>query len=481
MKKKSFTKQVFWFSLINYFGIVVGIVSTLFIYPKNPEFLGIIRTIESYSQVIFPIILLGAAQGLIHFYPTLSTENKNNLFLYSLYSVFVNSIIVIAVVFLVYIFLEFEFIQYLWFALLLGVFIAFNEVFKRQLVNLQRIAYPSLFEKIIPKIFLPLSFILIATNLIKEKQGAWLFTISYIIVLFLTGFYTLKKYRPKWNFNFKNIFKFLSKKEYFKYSRYSFAGSLGSLFAFRIDTIMLGFFGYTMREIGIYNLGVSLASMLIIPATGIFAINSPAISELVKSLKIKELHTKYKENAKLLFALGATLYSCIFIGINDLFALLPSKENLLESVPFMCVLGLGMIINMGTGFNSEIISFSKYYRFNVIAILTMILLTIGLNLLFLLVFNMEMLGVAYATLISISIFNFSKTFYIWQKFKISPFDKKYGQLFLVILSVGIFVNLLPDHSSHFWNLILKSGGSIALNSILIYKMKFIYHFRIRQT
>jgi len=477
MRNNFVTRQVFWFSIINYFGIVIGIVSTLFIYPKNPDFLGIIRTIESYSQVIFPLILLGSAQGLMHFYPTLSYENKNNLFLYSLYSVLVNSVVVVTLVFLISLFIEFDFVQYFWIALVFGVFIAFNEVFKKQSLNLQRITYPSLFEKIIPKTFLPLTFILIGANLIKEKQGAWLFAISYVFVLLFTGIYTLKKHKPKWNFNFKNIFKNLSKKEYFKYNRYAFLGSLGSLFAFRIDTIMLGFFGYTMREIGIYNLGVSVASMLIIPATGVFAINSPAISELVKSFKIKELQVKYQENARLLFAIGATLYSCIFLGVKDLFTLLPSRENLLESVPFLSILGLGMLINMGTGFNSEILSFSKYYRFNVIAILTMIFLTIGLNLFFLLVLNMEMLGVAYATLISISIFNFVKTFYIWKKFRISPFDKKYAQLFLVILFVGIFINFLPNHSINIWNLILKSSGCLFLNLVLIYKMKLIYRFR----
>jgi len=478
VSSNTITRQVFWFSLINYFGIIIGVVSTLFVYPKNPDFLGIIRTIESYSQVIFPLILLGASQGLVHFYPTLSIQNKNNLFLYSLYSVAVNFGVVVAIVWLISSIVDFEFIQQVWIALVLGVSIAFNEVFKRQSLNLQLIAYPSLFEKIIPKTVLPFIFILIGIHKIEEKQGSWFFVISYFLVLFLTGFYTLKKYKPKWNFNFIDIFKFLPKKEYFKYSKYAFAGSLGSLLAFRIDTIMLGFFGYSMREIGIYNLGVSVASMLIIPATGVFAIHSPVISELVKSLKTKELHKKYKENAKLLFAIGAILYSCIFLGINDLFALLPAKENLLSSVPILSILGIGILINMGTGFNSEIISFSKYYRFNVIAILVMIFLTIGLNLFFLLVLNMKMIGVAYATLISISTFNLLKTYYIWKKFKILPFDKKYLLLFLVITTIGVLINFIPNQNSHFWNLVLKSGGCLLLNLILVYKMKLIYRFRL---
>src|SRR5690606_13279661 len=160
MNNNSVTKQIFWFSLINYIGVAIGIVSTLYIYPENPEFLGIIRTVESYSQVIFPIILIGASQALVHFYPTLSSENRNRLFLYSLYSVLVNSILVFGCLALAFNLFDFEFKNLVWIALPLGISIAFNEVFKRQSLNLQKIAFPSFFEKIIPKIALPLIFIL---------------------------------------------------------------------------------------------------------------------------------------------------------------------------------------------------------------------------------------------------------------------------------------------------------------------------------
>lgn len=474
MNNNSVTKQVFWFSLVSYLGVAIGIVSTLFIYPENPEFLGIIRTVESYSQIIFPIILIGASQALVHFYPTLSPQNKNRLFLYSLYSVLVNSVLVFGCLVLILNLFDFEFKNLIWLALPMGIAIAFNEVFKRQSLNLQKIAYPSLFEKIIPKITLPLIFILIGVQSLKNQQGIWLFVFSYILILLLTGIYTLKKDQTKWDLGFRDIFADFSKKEYFRYSLYAFTGSLGSLLAFRIDTLMLGYLGYAMSEIGIYNIGVMVATTLIIPATGIFAIHSPIISQLVKDEKISELNIKYKENAKLLFAIGAVLYSCLFLGVKDLFLLLPAKENLLLSIPYLLILGVGVIINMGTGFNSEIITFSKYYRFNVIAILVMIILNIGLNLLFVLGFDMGMIGIAYSSFISISVFNLLKTFYIKQKFGILPFDKKYLQLFLIVVSVGLIVYFIPNLASNFWNLIMKSGLCLVLNLFLIYRLKLIY-------
>src|SRR5690554_350784 len=474
MQNNSVTKQVFWFSLISYLGVAIGIVSTLFIYPENPELLGIIRTIESYSQIIFPIILIGASQALVHFYPTLSVENKNRLFLYSLYSVLVNSALTVGAVLLFSVLFDFEFIQWIWMALPLGIAIALNEVFKRQSLNLQKIALPSLFEKIIPKVVLPFIFVLVGMHLVPEKQGVWYFVFSYVLILFLTGIYTLKQDRTQWDSGFKKVFQDIAKKEYFRYSLYAFTGSLGSLLAFRIDTLMLGYLGYSMEDVGIYNIGVMIAMTLIIPATGIFAINSPVISELVKGDKIKELKVKYTENAKLLFAIGAVLYSCVFLGIYDLFSMLPAKENLLKSIPTLLVLGVGVVINMGIGFNSEIITFSKHYRFNVIAILVMIVLNIGLNLFLVLGLDMGMLGVAYSSFISISVFNLLKTFYIKQKFGILPFDHKYSKLFLVIILVGLVVYFFPNLTSNFWNLIMKSGLCVTLNLIFIYRLKLIY-------
>src|SRR5690606_40386524 len=74
-----------------------------------------------------------------------------------------------------------------------------------------------------------------------------------------------------------------------------------------------------------------------------------------------------------------------------------------------------------------------------------------LNLFLVLGLDMGMLGVAYSSFISISVFNLLKTFYIKQKFGILPFDHKYSKLFLVIILVGLVVYFFPNLTSNFWN------------------------------
>jgi O-antigen/teichoic acid export membrane protein len=268
----------------------------------------------------------------------------------------------------------------------------------------------------------------------------------------------------------------------YRFSLFAFAGSLGSVFAFRIDSIMIPKF-LSMEDNGTFSIGVTLASALAVPASGIFILYAPIISNYIKNNAIAELDLKYKEISKLLFFIGALLYSCIFLGIENLFLLLPTHENLMASIPVILILGFNVLVNMGTGFNGEIITYSKYYRFNLIAIGILILLNVSLNILFIKVFYYGIEGVAIASLISMLLFNFSKLLFIYQKFGILPFDKSYLKLILVF-SLVLFVSAnLPNLDTVLWNLIYKTIFCLSTNLLLIYKLKlvFSYNFWVEKT
>jgi len=64
------------YNFYNYLGAFIGILSNLFLYTTNQEFLGILRYTESLAFLIFPIILMGSSSSLINFSPNLRQENK---------------------------------------------------------------------------------------------------------------------------------------------------------------------------------------------------------------------------------------------------------------------------------------------------------------------------------------------------------------------------------------------------------------------
>lgn len=473
MAKAASSKQVFLYAVINYLGTAIGIVSSILIYPQNRELYGTIGYIDGISQLLFPIMVLGASHALIKFYPALDEEKKKQLFNYSIASVSIISLIVFAGI-SIYAAAGFDKDSgLLYVAFPVAVSLAFVEIFRKQAQDLQKLAVPTFYEKIIPKVVLPLLFLLFLWQIIDESGSLLLYAVCYIVVFLLTGIYVFKHYKPGFNYRFKTLFGEISRKDYFRYSLYAFAGSLGSLLAFRIDSIVI-FHMLSEAENGSFKIGSSLASTLQIPAAGMFALYAPIISDYLKSENFADLQTKYKEVAKLLFFIGAVLFSCIFLGIEDLFRLMPTYDNLKDSIPVILILGFSVLVNMATGFNGEIITYSKYYRFNLIAILFLIVLNLGLNFYFISYTNLGISGVAYASFISMTLFNVSKLLFIYKKFGLLPFDKGFMKMALIFGLSCLGIYYLPETSSHLFNLVYKIGLSLAINIFVIYKLRLVF-------
>ena len=473
MQENNTHKQAFWFTIINYVGIIIGVVSTIFVYPNDKEFLGIVRYVDSIAQILFPIMVFGGAQALIHFYPDLSEANRKQLFKYGIRTILLASCILFLVLFLGNQFVDWNNYQYVFYAFPIAFSLAFVELFKRQATNLQKLSIPTFYEKIIPKLALPFVFILLLSGYFDVISSLVAFIISYFILLVLLSVYLFGQYKINMNFDFSSLFSQISKRDYYKYSFYSFVGSFGSFFAFRVDSFMIPEF-LSFEANGTYSIGVMLASALAIPATGMYAIYAPQVSSLIKSGNIKVLGEKYIETSKLLFFIGAVLFGCIILGIDSLFQMLPTYDKLVDSIPIIVILGANVLFNMATGFNSEIISYSKYFRFNIISVLVLVVLNISLNVYFLTQTNLGIIGVAFASLIAMTLFNSFKLYFIYSKFGILPFDKKYAQLFFVILVITSAIYFLPEFSNHFVNLFFKTGLNIALIVWLTYKLKFVF-------
>jgi O-antigen/teichoic acid export membrane protein len=466
-------KQVFWFTIINYVGAAIGVISTVFIYPHDKEFLGMVRYVDSLAQMLFPIMVFGGAQALIHFYPALSEHNKSQLFKYGIVTILGFSLIILALLLLGRRFIDWENYKYVFYAFPLGFSLAFVELFRRQATNIEKLEIPTLYEKIIPKVSLPIIFLFIIAEHLSNMTALMAFIGSYFMMLLLIATYVFKHYKLHGDYNFNSLFAEVPKKEYYRYSFYSFLGSFGALFAFRIDAFMIPEF-LSFEDNGTFNIGVALASSLAIPATGLFVIYAPKISAYLKNNSFEELGKKYIETAKLLFFIGAILYTSVVLGIDSFFRLLPTYDKLVDSIPIIMLLGFNVLFNMSTGFNSEIISYSKYYRFNIVAILVLSVLNISLNLFFLTQTDLGIIGVAYASIIAMISFNASKLLFIYKKFGILPFDKDYLKLIVLVGSAFSLCFILPENSNTILNLLIKVGLNMVMIISITYKMAWVY-------
>lgn len=445
MDSKFSSKQALLFSIINYIGVAIGMISTLFIYPNDKEFLGIVRFIDGFAQILYPIMVLGASTALLNFQPRLNEFLQRKLFSYSVVSI---ALMIICCGFFVSVFYFLEVTkntEYYIYGFIIAVFLAFIDLMKRQAYNLQKIAVPTFFEKIVPKITLPFAFILVLYFSFNIKEALSIYTFSFLLIFVAVAWYLLRIFKPVYTFKYQDLFQEISKKEYYKYSLYAFCASLGSFFAFRIDSVMIPQF-ISNQANGDFNIGVNLANALMIPATGIFALYSPLISDALKKNDFNFLKSKYVDVAKNLYFIGILMFGCVLLGISDFIALLPTAQKLQDTVPVLYILGINVILNMATGFNTEIIAYSKFYKFNLIAILSLAVLNIGLNYFILTQTDYGIVGVAYASLFSMLFFNIIKLIFIYNKFHLIPMNQSYFKTIITSLIILTICYVLPLES-----------------------------------
>ena len=151
--------QALWFTIINYIGVLIGMISTLFIYPQDKDLLGILRFVDGFAQILYPVMVFGVSTALLNFQPKLNVYLQRKLFSYSLLSIFIMILFCAIAVFMMYEWNWFKNKDYLIYGFLIAISLAYVDVFKRQATTLQKLAVPTFFEKIIPKLALPIIFL----------------------------------------------------------------------------------------------------------------------------------------------------------------------------------------------------------------------------------------------------------------------------------------------------------------------------------
>src|SRR5690554_5857458 len=472
MNNRFSTKQAFLFTTINYLGVLIGVVSTLFIYPKDKDLLGIFRFVDGLAQILYPMMVFGASTALLNFQPKLQPFLQRKLFSYSLISIVWMTVLCGIGLSLVYFFEWYSNKQYYIYAFFVAVCLAYVDLFKRQATNIQKLAFPTFFEKIIPKLTLPLIFLAIFYFSTTETQGLRIYTFSFLLILSAVAWYVFRHFKPVYTFSYNDLFQEISKKNYYQYSLYAFCASLGSFFAFRIDSVMIPHF-ISNEANGDFSIGVNLANALMIPAAGVFALYSPLISKSLKNDDLSLLQIKYIEVAKNLFFIGIILYGCVLLGMHDLFELLTTADKLLPILPILYILGGNVVLNMATGFNTEIIAYSQHYRFNLTAILLLAVLNIGLNYYILTQTNYGIIGVAWASLFAMSLFNIVKLWFIYKQFNIIPFNRSYLKTVVLSLALLLFFYWLPVRMVEGFDFVIRCGLYVLVLSSLLYRLGWV--------
>lgn len=124
----------------------------------------------------------------------------------------------------------------------------------------------------------------------------------------------------------------------------------------------------------------------------------------------------------------------IWANIDNLLMLLPAKYAHIQWVIFW--IALGSFIDMSTGINNTIIGTSPTYKIQSLFMVIFVVIIIVSNAIFIPMYGIE--GAAFASAISMLIFNVMRWMFLWKKYKMQPFNYK----FLIVLLIGILIYIL---------------------------------------
>ncbi|QBO56908.1 lipopolysaccharide biosynthesis protein [Chryseobacterium salivictor] len=452
-------RQGFKYSLIGYFGFLLGTISAIFIFPYDMEFYGKLRYIMPTAEMLLPIVVFGLSFSTVKFFHQTQKEGKHqNLLSLSFAGVLVNFIIFSLLFFAFFLlFPQFKTLQ-LWkmkmLILPLILIMSLSAVFNKYLTNFKRIVVPNIFENLFPKIANLGAFCLFFFLGVSEKGSYGFFLGMFILSLVGYFFYANKLEKIQPDFSTDYIKKDNLWKEILNYSFYGFLGNIGNYIAFRVDNFMIGEF-LNFEENGVYSIILSILSFILIPQMGLFNISAPIINKTIAEGEFEELDRFHKKTSLTLFFLGAVLFSCILVGFPYLSNFIKNGEQLQQAEPVVWILGFAMLFDLATGFNGHIISLSKYYRFNIVVMLFLAITTISLNYLFLTKTQFGIIGIAMATAISLTLFNMIKIYFNYVKFKVFPLTIEMMYVFIICTLAITLAIMFPVTNSNLVNLLYK--------------------------
>ncbi len=452
-------------SAIIYIGVFIGTINTLYFYPKyfDPDHLGLFRFLMDTSILLFPFISLGVHNLSVRMFPIFKSDKNghNGLLFLLMTGVTFGFLLFLGIVYFmepqIVFYLKDESLliqQYWYFIIPLAGLTIFSTICNQYILNFKKVVLPSVFNDLYIKIGLPIIGILIYYEHLSIREGVYSLLGIYFLRLLSFLIYTIYIKEWHWKPNWE-ILKPPLLKEMRIYSLYGILGSLGSIIATRIDVFMVALLAADdLKDVAVYTIAMFIANIITVPASAITSIASPVIADSWKRNDIENIKDIYSKSSIILLTVGLFFFIGIWCSIDDLFTLMPKEEIYSGGKYVVLILGLGKLFDLATGANDQIISYSKYFRFNFYAVLVLAILNVVNNYIFIPMYQIN--GAALATASSILIYNLSKSIYIYYKIKLQPFTLSTLKVLIVSCVVYLIAINIPSTNTPLLDITIRS-------------------------
>lgn len=452
-------------TIITYIGFGIGAINTIYLYPffLGATYYALTNYVLSASSIIMPLLAFGMQNTLVKFYSQCKTEQEQSQFLsFTVLLPLLLSIPLISIGIFFYSAIS-DFLSkenpivkdYLWLIPFTGLCMAYFEIFYAW----ARVHMHSVFGNFIKEVglrsFSLLALIAVYYNWITVIQFVYVTAGIYFIAFIVTMLYAFYLKKPEFQFSVPHNVKDIMVYTFF----IILSGSVATLLL-DIDKLMLNQY-IKIENIAYYSVATYIALVISVPSRAMHQIVYPITAKLMHEDKFEDLNVLYKKTSINLQVVGGFVMLCIFVNIKQLYEMVPAEYGGGILVVFM--IGLSKYFDLILGNNNAIIFNTKYYRAVLFLGVILVFLTVGLNMIFIPIYGI--LGSAFATLLSITLYSLAKLMFVVKRLHLYPFTKQ--TLYSMALTLGLFLMF------YFWQFPVTPIIAIALKSILV-TLAYVY-------
>lgn len=436
-------------SFVIYSGLGLGYLNVVILFPKffTPEEFGLTRLLLSFANIMTVVSHFGFTNVAVRYFPYFK-DNANN------HQGFLFWLLVVPLLgFLLFggglwllkplVLSNYEtnnalFVENFTWIFPLTLFLLYFEILFAYSKALFQTVVPLFFKEVGIRVLTTLAILLTVFGTISFENFLALFvmvyfilTISMVFYLYWIGEFTL---RPPLKGLSLSYFKSM-----FKYGFFTQATMVSSLLNRQVDILMLGaMVGGT--AVGIYTMAFYLCNVVTIPQRGIKNISTAVIANAFARNDLSQIRELYQRSALNQMLVGAFIFMVIWFNVRDILYIV--NPEYVKGVYVVLFVGVAKVFAMATGVNNQILMNSSYYKYNLLFVLNLLLLTVLFNLIF--IPKLGIVGAALGTTLAPVLNNLLKSSLIWYKLRIHPLSLNQLWLLLIIAIVATVGFLLPD-------------------------------------
>ena len=446
-------------TVITYFGFGIGAINALFLYTNflGKEYYGMVAFLLSAANIMMPLMAFGVHSTLIRFYSRYTDEVEREKFM--TFMLFMPLLLIIPITLITYFFYDQiaflilnenpEIKPFLWLIPIIGIFMGYFEVYYAWVkVHMKSVVGNFISEVLVRVVIMVLLFAVHWEWLSKSDFIYGLFW-AYLFQVVAMKIYAMVVKMPVLSFKIPS-----NLKEIFGYSFFIILSGGVAVLLVDFDKVMIPMY-IKIENNALYSVAIFIATVIAVPSRAMLQIIYPITAKLMNENKLDELDDLYKKSAINLQVFGGLIMLGIFLNINELYKLIPAEYS--GGIAVVFIIGLTKFYDVILGNNNAIILNTKYYRMVLFFGLMLVFLMIILNMIMIPPYGI--IGAAWATLISVMVYNTVKLMFVVNKLNLFPFTKNTLKSFGIIILV--FVGF------YFWDFQFHPLLNIALKSVLI--------------